>query len=75
MKKMIFRFFNAYTLQQILYEERKFSLKFIMETGNTPTKYLIFIIIYSQAMLIFTNSRHLLCSAEGISFKLSKTDY
>jgi len=72
---MIFRFFNAYILQQILDLERKFSLNFILETGNTPTEHLIFTIIYVQAMLIFTNSRQLLCSVEGISYKLSKIDY
>jgi len=46
-----------------------------MQTGNTPTEYLIFMIIYMQAMLVFTNSRKLLCSAAGISFKLSKIVY
>jgi len=46
-----------------------------METGNTTTEYLIFMITYMQTMSIFTNSRQLLCSAEGISFKLSKIDY
>lgn len=74
MKKMIFHFFNACIIQEILEYERKFSLKFTTETGNIPTVHLIFIITYMQATLMLTKGKQLLCFVEGISLKFSKTD-